>query len=275
MARGKLLAVAAIALIALAGCSWLFDFNAFSAVDKPAAPKSADYVGAAGLDKLSGDLTSSAVVSMLVADPTTTQQIVDQLVTDYLSGAVTTPDQQKAAIVYGDLQLKTTQGEAFVNNIVTTLMAGVSASATIDSVLKDIIPAAAAADATIFSNMVTALLDSNTQYLSLGAGLVDTNGNGTIDPGEGIPAGTNMGDVAQKAAVAYAASAMYDALAAAQPTLTKAEVITQMYTLATDPTSANTQLQNLSFDPFSSTNPDLPNVQNLLSCAGITLPGTI
>jgi hypothetical protein len=278
MARFRFSTLLLLPLIALAGCSEFFSFNAFSAVDTVAAPSVTKYQGSGGLDLLSADLDSPAVVDALTADPTTTAAIESYLLTSYLTGPLTSPDQKQAAILYADLNLKTTQGESLVNNIVTTVMGGVSSGTSIHDLLDSVLPASAKSDPAVFSAMITALRNSNTQYLKLGASITDVNSNGKIDVGEGVPAGTNMGDVAQKAAVAYTIEVVFqEVYGALTGTPTDPTVITQMYLLATDPTSANSAAQALTPAPYTTgsfpyVTTNLPKIKNIFNCAGLTLP---
>jgi hypothetical protein len=279
MARTTLSMLLLLPLLALAGCSDFFNFNVYSTFDTVAAPSADKYEGSGGLAALATDLSSPAVVEALKNDPTTTAAIESYLVTTYLSGAVTSSDQQQAVILYADLNLKTTEGESFVNNIVTTVMGGVTTGTSIHDLLDAVLPADAKSDPAVFSAMITALRNSNTQYLKLGAGITDVNSNGTIEVGEGVPAGTNMGDVAQKAAVAFAIEDCFQEISIALTgTPSDATVITQMYLLATDPTAANAAAQALTPDPYTAgsdayvTVPTLKKIQNIFDCAGLALP---
>ena len=120
MARAKLVALILLPLLLLAGCSALFDFNLYRdlGLDKTAAPTPADYAGAGGLDKLAEDLSSPAVIEALKDDPAA-KAALELFLMGQISGAVDQPEEQQAAILLADLELKTTGGEEFVNNIVT------------------------------------------------------------------------------------------------------------------------------------------------------------
>ncbi len=157
------------ALLLLAGCSAFFEFNLLKGMDKPAAPKASDYEGSGGLDKLATDLGSPAVVAALAADPTTVSQIEAYLSMTYLSGPLTTPDQQQAAVLYSDLNLKTTSGDQFVNNVVAIVVSGTGTGQTIQEILQGIVPANVAADPVAFTNMVDGLVASGAAYQLLGA----------------------------------------------------------------------------------------------------------
>jgi hypothetical protein len=277
MLRMKLSILVVLSLLALGGCSAILDFNAFSTFDTVSAPKVTDYEGTGGLAQLATDLESAAVVDTLKDDPDTRDAIADYLLESYLTGDITTVDQQEAAVLYCDLYLKTTSGEDLVNNLVTAVVDGIPSDTTIQDLLASIVPTEAKNDPVAFAAMVKGLRLSNVQYLALADGLVDKNGNGVIDVGEGVSADMNTGDVAQKAAVAYTMEAVFQAVQTALPTLTEDEVIEQVYLLSTAPETAEAAVQTLTLDPYnaSSTDPyvsaNLPRLQRLFDCAGLEL----
>jgi hypothetical protein len=282
MKRMRAIALLVVPLLALAGCSGLFDFNAFAALDKPAAPKLADYTQDGGLDKLATDLGSPAVVDQLKADTgTMVADIETYLLTTYLSTpTITTAEQQQAAIIYGDIYLQTTEAGSFVNSIVATMVNGIPAGSKIQDLLARILPPAALADPAVFSEMIDALLLANEQYLKLGDS-IDRNSNGVFDTGDGLLlVGANVGDIAQKAAVAYTVAVVYAQIDAALPGVqTQAEVIDQMYLLATAPTTADPAVQGLEPDPYATlpsgdayVNANQPRLSLIFQCAGLSLP---
>ena len=89
--------------------------------------------------------------------------------------------------------------------------------------------------------MIDALCASSAVYAGMGGGLVDVNGNGKIDPGEGCAPGTNMGDIGQKAIVAYSIAVIGNQMTSVAPGQEDA----QLFLLATDPTSASGAAQSL------------------------------
>ena len=277
MIRMKALVLFIAVAFAVSGCSAFFGFNAFAGLSTPPAPKAADYEGSGGLAKLQQDLTSPAIINALKNDPATTAAIEAYLLSQI--GTLTTDDQKQAAILYGDLYLKTTAGEELVNNVVTTLVNGIPPSTKIQDLLGSILPPAALADINVFTPMVEALLNACGPYLALGASIHDLNANGVIDPGEGVPPGTNVGDVAQKAAVAWTVKVIYDDIDAALPGgpgLPLSQVIGQMFLLSTNPASADAAVQNIVPDPYTprggAFDTSLGYLGNLFSCAGIPMP---
>jgi hypothetical protein len=274
MARVKSIALILLPLLFLGGCSALLDFNLFKALglDKTTAPKASDYQGAGGLDKLADDLSSPAVIEALKNDPTAKKDLEDFL-KSLITGGVDTPEEQQASILLADLELKTTSGEEFVNNIVTALMAPIDTSIKIIDLLKSIIPADVAGDKTKFTAMITGLLSANAMYFALGQSIdSDAGGDGIVDPGRSLPPGANAGDIAQKAGVAFLANAIVaavDGAAAGGQT----EAIAQMFNLLYDPTSLDPLVDPAMTmpDPFSSVSPELNAVKALYNAAGMTL----
>ena len=125
----------------LAGCAAMFDFNLFKdlGLDPVAAPTPADYAGAGGLDSLAADLSSPAVIDALKADPAATAAL-ESFLQGLISGGVDSPEEQQAAILLADLDLKTTNGEEFVNNIVVVLMTPYDPGVKIADLLASIMP---------------------------------------------------------------------------------------------------------------------------------------
>ena len=286
MARMKVFALMVLSLLALAGCSAFFGFNAFSTLDTPPALDASKYEVAGGLVALQTDLSSATVIAQLIADPTATAAIEKYLHDTYLTsaGGITTPDQQQAATLYCTLQLQTTQAAALVNNVVSALVGGTQTTSGIQDLLKSLLPPAAFASQQVFSDMVDALNASSAVYAGMGAGIVDVNGNGKIDPGEGVAPGTNVGEIGQNAIVAYTLAVVWSQMTSVAP----GQEDTQLFLLATDPTSASGAAQALAMpDPQNAASSDnsasaatyittnLAGIQKLLDCAGLTLPASL
>jgi len=259
MAKCKAVALLSVLLATLAGCSALLDFNAFASLDHRSAPTLADVKGADGLNTLAADLASPSMVAALKADPATTLQIKNYLDATYhvTTGPLTTADQQAAAVLYSDLNLKTTSGDQLVNNIVSIVVATPSSGTKIADILGKIIPPDVAGDATKFAAMVNGLLDANKAYTALG---------NSIPP---APPNVNLGDVAQKAAVACTMQAVVAAVMASPPITDTGGAITQMYMLVNNQSSTIANV-TLASDPL---NPPLTYVKNIFDAAGLPLPG--
>ena len=260
MARVRVATLLIAAFLSFAGCSALFEFNAFSSLDKPAAPKLSDYQGSGGLAKLQQDLSSAAVVAMLKANPATTQQIEGYLAATYLPPA--DAEGQTAAALYADLNLKTTSGDQLINNAVTAVISEPSWNGDIKSILTSIIPSDVIHDKTAFEAMVGGLLAADSAYMQLGTSI----------PSIGVPQGMNMGDVAQKAAVAYIVYTVVDQVKSQPPGLPDdAAAMDQLFFLVND------QPNTIGGDSIAS-NPLDPNapvgwLKNIFDAASVPYPG--
>lgn len=254
MPRVKALGLTVAVAFAVTGCGPMFEFNLFAGIDNPPARTAADYTGAEGLDQLDEDLDSPAMVEALAADPDLVQEILDDLMADYLADGVSGDEDGQAAILYADLALKTTEGEALVNNVVDALLGGgLGASSNIGDLIRSIVPAEALATEATFTAMVEALLAANDAYEQLGI-YVD----GDLPLGDGywdnpLPPGSLPGDVAQKAIVAYTMAAVVDTVMADvdMAPITEAEVIEQLYLVATEQ-AHDPDMDDINVDAFAS-----------------------
>lgn len=258
MRRMKVPALLVLTLIILAGCPAFFDFNVFESLDTPPAPKLSDYQGLDGLAKLADDLSSPAVVARLKDDPTVTAQIESYLLSTYgvTTPPLDSPEKRTAAALYSDLLLKTTSGDELVNNIVSAIVMS-PPTGTIASIISSIIPTDVADNETKFTAMVNGLLAANVAYLTLGAGIHVY----------GVPPGMNMGDIAQKAAVAFLMQAVVDEIVS-QTVYTPQEAIAQMY-LLTNNQANGIGMVTMGSDPL---NPLDINLQYIFDAAGAPLP---
>jgi hypothetical protein len=248
MSGVKTLALTGVVLFALAGCSQLFEFNLFSALDNPPTPTAADYQGSDGLDQLDEDLDSPAVVDAMT--PAVVAEIEQNIWDDYLDDGVTGEEDEQAAILYADLALKTSEGEELVNNVVEALLDGsLSNSSDIATLLASIIPPEALASEAIFTDMVAALLAANDAYEQLGL-YVDGDNDGLWD--NPLPPGSLPGDVAQKALVAYTMTALVDAVMTDpdMAPITEGDAITQLYLVATDQ-AHDPDMDDITLDPLA------------------------
>lgn len=238
----------------MAGCSAFFDVNLLKGLDKVPAPSASDYQGPGGLDKLAKDLSSPAVVDALKSDPNATASIVNMLQGIIAGGS--TPDSQTAAILLGDIYLKTTSADQVVNNAIE-LALDPPTNPTVDQILKDIIPSSVAADPTLFANMVNGFLAAKGAYAGLGA---------ATPPGTALPPGTNGGDLVQKATVAYLMDDVVNQVASAH-SLTLDATIDELFKLVNNrPNVISGTSVNSPMSP-----PD-PWLDNLYQAADVPLP---
>jgi hypothetical protein len=260
MARTRAFVLFVAVLLVLSGCKAFFDFNAFSGLDKAAVPDPSRYQGAGGLANLQSDLDSRSVVDALRGDYTTSQTILTNLQDEYSvhAGPLNTTDQQTAAILYANLALASTYGDELANNIVENI-ATTPPSGNIGTLIASVIPAAVIHDPTEFKHMMDGMVDANIVYQNLGSHLGA--------PPQPVP-GMNMGDTAQKAAVAFLMDAIVDAVMASPPTYTQAQAVDQMYKLVNDDPTNTISGVTLT-DPFTPTD---TNLNNIFVAAGAQYP---
>ena len=259
MGPGRATVLVIISCTLLSSCSAFFGANLFKGLDKVSAPSASSYQGPGGLDKLAKDLSSPAVVDALKSDPAATASIEAYLQTYLSSPPLTTDDQKQAAALYSDLTLKTTSGDVFVNNVVTMALGGTGNNKTVTEILQNIVPPAVAGDPVAFAAMVEGLLNANDSYALLGA---------VVPP---APPGVNMGDVAQKAAVAWMMRSIVNtletSLSLTDSAADRSTVEGQMFALM------NNQPNSISAvtvpDPFASPPAWLSNI---FTAAGATMP---
>jgi hypothetical protein len=248
MARARAFVLFVAVLLVLSGCKAFFDFNAFSSLDKASVPNPSRYQGSGGLANLQADLQSHAIVAALSGDPTTVATILGNLNTAYAvtTGPLTTPDAQAAAILYSDLALQTTSGDVLVNNMVATMMT--TPPGNLQSILQSIVPPDVAADINKFTAMVNGLLQANVAYDVLGQSLA----------GLPAPPGMNMGDTAQKAAVAWL---MYKVDLAVIGAVGAPAAVAQMFALVNNQTNSIAGVTTVPANPL-----------NPIAAAGLTPP---
>jgi hypothetical protein len=274
MSRVKALALAIVVSLVLAGCAQLFEFNLFAGLDSVPTPTAADYTGPGGLDALAEDLDSPATVAALAADPDLVQEILDNLEADYWGDGVTGDTDAQAAILYADLALKTTEGEALVNNTVTALLSGgITGTSTVADILAAIIPPEALASEATFTAMINALLMANDAYEQLGLWVDGPDADGSWD--NPLPPGSLPGDVATKALTAYTIRKTVDAVISDLALVgtqaeKEAQAIAELYKVAKGQASAATTVEP---DPFPAPFPASGNwLLALLDLAGMPLP---
>jgi hypothetical protein len=254
MALKRAVVVVIAPFLLLAGCSAFFEVNLLKGLDKVSPPSASDYQGPGGLARLAADLSSPAIVEALKSDPNAVAGIVSMLQGIIAGGSI--PDSQTAAILLGDIYLKTTSGDQVVNNAVEQAL-DPPTNPIIDQILKDIIPHDIAADPVKFADMINGLLAAKIAYAGLGA---------ATPPGTSLPTGTNGGDLVEKATVAYL---MDDAVSqtASAHSLTINATIDEMFKLVNnEPTIISGSPVNAPLRP-----PD-PWLDNLYTAADVPLP---
>lgn len=279
MRRAGMLLSLLVAVLLVAGCSAMFDFNLFKdlGLDPVAAPTPADYAGTGGLDRLAADLASPAVIDALIADPTAAAALESYL-EGIVGGTVDSPEEQQAAILLADLELKTTNGEELVNNIVDTLLdPGTDfSSVNVRDLLLSIVPAEVANNRPAFTAMINGLLEANSSYFALGQ-YIDVNKDGLMDADKSLPPGSNGGDIAQKATVAFIAAvvmAEVDANDTSVPPSDTAHAVDQMFNLLYDAASCDAGIDGTMTitDPFAGSSDPVMSLKALYDAAGMTFP---
>ncbi len=166
------------------------------------------------------------------------------------------PDSRTAAILLGDVYLKTTSGDQVVNNAVE-LALDPPTNPSIDQILQDIIPSDVAADPVKFAGAINGLLAAKDAYEGLGA---------ATPPGTALPPGTNGGDLVEKATVAYLMDKAVRQAALAR-SLTISATIDEMFKLVNNKPSA------VSGTPVNAPmRPPDPWLDNLYTAADVPLP---
>lgn len=266
MAKLKLAVFPCIIMLVLGGCSGFFEFNLFKGLDPVKTPEASDYEGSDGLDQLGEDLTSPAVVDAMTEE--TVEEIEDMLNEEYLDDGVTDEEDQQAAILLAELNLVTSSGDDVVNNIVgLALDLNESPELTKEEIaesLSEIIPEDVLESPESFAYMVSGFLDANEAYEALGE---------TIDT-LGAPEDANMGDVAQKAVVAFLVSSIVDNIV--DSGRTEDEAIALLYEMILNPENADpADLNYLESTEISESNPEAVSLMNILEAAGLNLEGML
>ncbi|RKX82445.1 MAG: hypothetical protein DRP57_09885, partial [Spirochaetes bacterium] len=158
----------------------------------------------------------------------------------------TDEDIPRAALLYSDIELKTTGADDVVNNLVKVL--DTSGSDSMDSFdsFEDFWEAVAPQDAdpaTVFEGLYHAYDGFNI----LGDSLSDTDGDGTLDG----PEGANMGEAAQNAVVAFMVYKVMDA-----NDFTEGSELAEALSDTT-----------LTMPELSSSDPDFTNISNIVNAA--------
>ncbi len=175
------------------GCSDIFEYNVFSAIDKPSIPTLSELkeMGAdEAVNKLSEESGSDKFYEELAKDTTKKDEIAEYLKDVMEDSKTTDPVKQKAALLYANIEVKTTGADEVVNNLVNIISTGDVGG--FDNVWDAIVPDNMGEDGVV--NVLTGLLSAYEGYNTFGSTLV---GDSTA------PDDVNMGEVAQTAVVSY------------------------------------------------------------------------
>lgn len=203
----------------LSACSNLFDGNWFENFDAPPSADDIldDYVDEDGTvstedaDDFVNDLGEAADSDRFFDDLSDEDR--DELGTA-LKSVYDNPDvdvvtRQEAAILAGEIAIRDTGAGDTVNNVVEVLLSsegGADSFNDAGAFINAIIPSSAEGDPEAIRQILEYLVVAADAYDALGNLLTDTDGDGTPDG----PEGSNMGEVAQNAAVAIILAATAD-----------------------------------------------------------------
>ncbi len=191
MRKWVVLAVSVFVGFSLIGCSDIFEYNLFSAMDKPSIPTLSELkeMGAAeAVDKLSKEASSDKFYEELANDENQKEDVENYL-KEVMDSSETTV-KQKASLLYASIEVKTSGADEVVNNLVNVISSGDVSD--FNNVWDAIVPDDMSESDVV--NVLGGLLNAYEGYSAFGSTLV-----GDTTPPEGV----NMGEVAQTAIVSY------------------------------------------------------------------------
>ncbi|NOY09927.1 MAG: hypothetical protein GXP33_13920 [Spirochaetes bacterium] len=255
MSRIKVFLTAAVLTVSLLGCTQMFDFNLFAGMDKASVPKVSDLT-AMGTDKaltyLEDEAGSDAFFDALNDDSAGKSDLEGFLQDTWTDPDASDDQSQRAALLYSDIELKTTGADEIINNLVNVLdtsgTGGMDSYTSFDDFWNAVAPGNSD-PGTIFDGLNNAY----TGYDVLGGLLPDTGGSG--------PEGTNMGEAAQNAVVAFVIHEVMDANG-----FTKGSELAE---------ALDAGLPVLTMPDLSSSNPDFTNINNIIGAASPELAGLL
>lgn len=168
------LSLSIVSLSLLSSCDALFTTNLFKEAGLGQVSASAlaekDSSGLYEEAYTSDGSPSDTFFEALSGDATAKSQVLSTLQTDYSN--TSSPTAQQSAILYADIELRTTGGSEVVSNIVGYLAGGgaiPSDSTGVKSFIESVVPASVLSDRAAFDATIAAFLDANTAYIALGA----------------------------------------------------------------------------------------------------------
>jgi hypothetical protein len=201
------------ATLSIAGCANLFTGNMFANFDGP--PSASDLAGryadadgnvsSSDADSFVGDVEDAAGSSRFFDDLSdndrTTLTGSLKSVYDNDSGEVDDATRQRAAVLAADVTLRGADSGETINNVANVLTSaeGADSFSSPQDLMDQIIPDSAKDDPVAIKKILDDMVAAADAYDALGGSLTDDDGDGEID---NAPEGTNMAEVAQKAAVA-------------------------------------------------------------------------
>ncbi|MFW5827108.1 MAG: hypothetical protein ACOCU4_03405, partial [Alkalispirochaeta sp.] len=206
----KITAVALIltVTITITGCSNLLTGNMFSNFDGP--PSASDLTSRYGDDGVPAgdaddfvDAVDDAGGSRRFFDDLSDsdrEELAGSLKSVYDNEDVDAETRQRAAVLAADVTLRGADSGETINNVANVLTSSDGADSFSDpaALMDQIIPDSAKDDPAAIQKILDDMVAAADAYDALGSSLTDEDGDGTVDG----PEGTNMTEVAQKAAVA-------------------------------------------------------------------------
>ena len=190
----KLGAVAFVAVAFLSGCDIMFT-NVFEKL-APLKVPSASELSTLSTDEIQRLAEDPDFFDQLADDPAKQAAVLDNLDDKFSDGTADTPEEQKAAALYAEIQLKTSGADDVIARLIGVLTGGdgfdqldTDPSVLLADLFEESLPTPEEIQA-----MVTALHNSWAAYNAIGAGL------GTSSLDESL----NAGDIAMSAALAAA-----------------------------------------------------------------------
>jgi hypothetical protein len=250
----------------LAGCSNLFTGNLFSSLDGP--PSAGDIRGryadengdvpAGSADAFVDDLEDAASTDRFFDDLNDTDRsgLRDSLESVYENEDVDEATRQSAAVLAAEVTLRGTNSGETINNVadVLTSSEGVDSFSEPSVLLDQIIPDSAKGDPDAIERILNDMVAAADAFDALGTTLTDSDGDGTID---NAPAGANMTELAQQAAVAMVVRNLVN-----DPNSGGAATLSESIASGT--------VEDTQFgDPLSSENTDGSALNNILKAGGL------
>ncbi|MFW5694652.1 MAG: hypothetical protein ACOCYB_05750 [Alkalispirochaeta sp.] len=203
--RGVRVAAAALAFaIFMSGCSNLLTGNMFTNFDGP--PSASELAGRYGDADDADDFVDAvddAAGSRRFFDDLSDgdrKELTESLKSVYDDEDVDDETRQRAAVLAADVTLRGADSGETINNVADVLTSSDGPESFSDpaELMDQIIPDSAKDDPEAIQKILDDMVAAADAYDALGSSLTDEDGDGTVDG----PDGTNMTEVAQKAAVA-------------------------------------------------------------------------
>lgn len=275
MRKLKLIFIPLLVAILFIGCAEMFEFSLFDGVDPTPIPDPTAMETTEALAELEESFESPTLFRELEQNVEKKEELSNYLKDVWTDATAEPEEQQKAQILYADLQLQTTGGDEFVNNVTGVLEGlatgemfsepaeGEPIQETVKDIFTPLIPGDVEDPAAV-ADMLDALILANDAYTDFGNSLVTT---------ETPPEGTNMGEVAQSALVTFIVGSVAENILtpeeqAGETDESPGEIIYDLIFTEEGATELDTRLTNISDISLES-----ESLTQILDGAGLALPG--